>query len=44
MHPFIIKDEPISCPICGMELIKKTNSAPAEGGTRRLPSRNSRPT
>jgi membrane fusion protein, copper/silver efflux system len=23
MHPFIIKDTPGSCPICGMELIKK---------------------
>ena len=33
MHPFIIKDKPGSCPICGMELIKKIDSAPAEGGT-----------
>ncbi|MBI5485435.1 MAG: efflux RND transporter periplasmic adaptor subunit, partial [Deltaproteobacteria bacterium] len=29
MHPFIIKDKPGSCPICGMELIKKLDSAPA---------------
>lgn len=27
MHPFIIKDKPGSCPICGMELIKKLNDA-----------------
>lgn len=27
MHPFIIKDEPGSCPICGMELVKKLNNA-----------------
>ena len=26
MHPFIIKDKPGSCPICGMELIKKIDS------------------
>lgn len=31
MHPFIIKDKPGSCPICGMELIKKLDSAAAEG-------------
>ncbi|MDD5286320.1 MAG: efflux RND transporter periplasmic adaptor subunit, partial [Desulfuromonadaceae bacterium] len=31
MHPFIIKDKPGTCPICGMELIKKIDSA-AEGG------------
>jgi Cu(I)/Ag(I) efflux system membrane fusion protein len=31
MHPFIIKDKPGSCPICGMELIKKIDSAPADG-------------
>ncbi|GFO69680.1 RND transporter [Geomonas limicola] len=29
MHPFIIKDKPGTCPICGMQLIKKV--APAEG-------------
>ena len=28
MHPFIIKDKPGSCPICGMELIKKIDNAP----------------
>ena len=27
MHPFIIKDKPGVCPICGMELIKKINDA-----------------
>lgn len=27
MHPFIIKDRPGSCPICGMDLIKKLNDA-----------------
>ena len=29
MHPFIIKDKPGTCPICGMELIKKLNDAQA---------------
>jgi len=23
MHPFILKEQPGSCPICGMELVKK---------------------
>lgn len=27
MHPFIIKDKPGSCPICGMELVKKLGDA-----------------
>jgi Cu(I)/Ag(I) efflux system membrane fusion protein len=31
MHPFIIKDKPGTCPICGMELIKKIESASVEG-------------
>ncbi len=31
MHPFIIKDKPGSCPICGMELIKKLDGATAAG-------------
>ncbi len=31
MHPFIIKDKPGTCPICGMELIKKVDAV-AEGG------------
>lgn len=31
MHPFIIKDKPGACPICGMELIKKIDSVPADG-------------
>jgi Cu(I)/Ag(I) efflux system membrane fusion protein len=33
MHPFIIKDKPGTCPICGMELIKKIDSSPADGAT-----------
>lgn len=33
MHPFIIKDKPGSCPICGMELIKKIDNAAADGST-----------
>jgi len=33
MHPFIIKDKPGTCPICGMELIKKIDNTPAAGGT-----------
>jgi Cu(I)/Ag(I) efflux system membrane fusion protein len=31
MHPFIIKDKPGTCPICGMELIKKIEGAAAGG-------------
>ena len=31
MHPFIIKDKPGSCPICGMTLVKKIEGAPASG-------------
>src|SRR5665811_1375336 len=31
MHPFIIKDKPGTCPICGMELIKKIDAV-AGGG------------
>jgi Cu(I)/Ag(I) efflux system membrane fusion protein len=27
MHPFILKDAPGSCPICGMDLVKKLNDA-----------------
>ncbi len=27
MHPFIIKDKPGTCPICGMELIRKIDGA-----------------
>lgn len=27
MHPFIVKDKPGTCPICGMELIKKNEGA-----------------
>jgi Cu(I)/Ag(I) efflux system membrane fusion protein len=27
MHPFVIKDKPGTCPICGMELIKKIDGA-----------------
>ena len=28
MHPYIIKEKPGLCPICGMELIKKIDTAP----------------
>ncbi|HEY3309086.1 MAG TPA: efflux RND transporter periplasmic adaptor subunit [Desulfuromonadaceae bacterium] len=31
MHPFIIKDKPGTCPICGMELIKKIDGAAGTG-------------
>ena len=31
MHPFIIKDKPGACPICGMTLVKKIEGA--QGGT-----------
>jgi Cu(I)/Ag(I) efflux system membrane fusion protein len=31
MHPFIIRDKPGSCPICGMELVRKIEAAPATG-------------
>ncbi len=36
MHPFIIKDKPGACPICGMTLVKKVEGAqggaPVQGG------------
>jgi Cu(I)/Ag(I) efflux system membrane fusion protein len=31
MHPQVISDHPGVCPICGMELVKKTSVAPKEG-------------
>jgi Cu(I)/Ag(I) efflux system membrane fusion protein len=31
MHPFIIKDKPGSCPICGMTLVKKIEGTQASG-------------
>jgi Cu(I)/Ag(I) efflux system membrane fusion protein len=31
MHPFIVKDKPGTCPICGMELIKKIDAAADSG-------------
>jgi Cu(I)/Ag(I) efflux system membrane fusion protein len=31
MHPFIIKDKPGTCPICGMELIKKIDGTATSG-------------
>jgi len=31
MHPFIIKDKPGTCPICGMELIKKIDGSADSG-------------
>ncbi len=42
MHPFIVKDKPGSCPICGMELIKKLDgfdSAQPPGSGSTQPSR-----
>ncbi len=33
MHPFIIKDKPGTCPICGMELIKKIDGAATDNTT-----------
>jgi len=36
MHPFIIKDKPGTCPICGMELIKKIEGA-ADNGADQTP-------
>lgn len=33
MHPFIIKDKPGSCPICGMDLVKKIDGAAAGAQT-----------
>jgi Cu(I)/Ag(I) efflux system membrane fusion protein len=35
MHPFIVKDKPGTCPICGMELIKKIDGA--AGGATQTP-------
>ncbi len=35
MHPFIIKDKPGTCPICGMELIKKIDAG--SGTTEQTP-------
>jgi hypothetical protein len=35
MHPEIVKDEKGSCPICGMDLVKKEGGAPGGGGARR---------
>ena len=37
MHPFIIKDKPGTCPICGMELIKKVDAAAAESEANMTP-------
>jgi membrane fusion protein, copper/silver efflux system len=34
MHPFIIKDKPGSCPICGMQLIKKVAAPQGSGSTK----------
>jgi Cu(I)/Ag(I) efflux system membrane fusion protein len=31
MHPFIIKEKPGTCPICGMELIRKIDSGQTSG-------------
>lgn len=37
MHPFIIKDKPGVCPICGMELIKKIDAGAAAGTASQTP-------
>jgi len=34
MHPFIIKDKPGTCPICGMQLIKKVQPAQGTASTK----------
>lgn len=36
MHPQIIKDEPGSCPICGMDLVQLEQEAETGGGERKL--------
>lgn len=33
MHPFILKDSPGSCPICGMQLVKKGKTSEADAAT-----------
>ena len=38
MHPFIIREKPGACPVCGMELIKKIAS-PAADGTQKSASK-----
>lgn len=30
MHPFVIREQPGNCPICGMTLVKREKGAPAE--------------
>ena len=37
MHPFIIRDKPGTCPICGMELIKKIDTGTADGSAAQTP-------
>lgn len=36
MHPFIIKDKPGTCPICGMQLIKKVEGAQASAQEQKM--------
>ena len=36
MHPFIIKDKPGTCPICGMQLIKKVEGAQASAEEQKM--------
>ena len=33
MHPYIIRDKPGTCPICGMELVKKITATPESGSS-----------
>lgn len=34
MHPFIVKNSPGTCPICGMQLVKKAQTSEADAKTR----------
>ncbi|WP_224982284.1 efflux RND transporter periplasmic adaptor subunit [Geomonas agri] len=36
MHPFIIKDKPGTCPICGMQLIKKVEATQASAQEQKM--------
>lgn len=36
MHPFIIKDKPGTCPICGMQLIKKVEGTQASAAEQKM--------
>ena len=38
MHPDIIRHEPGQCPVCGMNLVKKTRVRPADASTKPMPA------